>query len=89
VIRVGTITLASLYLAIYIAIFVGAILPWIAIPLQDLVNWTLLQIIGTILFFTVGLAGAVYAVYALVGAVREAEPKPYKTTATKTTTVNP
>jgi hypothetical protein len=85
-IRVGTIALASLYLAIYIAIFIGAILPWIAIPLQDLVNWTLLQIIGTILYFTVGLAGAVYAVVALVGAVREAEPKPYKTT---TTTVQP
>jgi hypothetical protein len=77
-IRVGTIALASLYLAVYIAIFVGAILPWIAIPLEELVNWTLLEIIGTILFFTVGLAGAVYAVIALVGAVREAEPKPAK-----------
>ncbi|XHH07593.1 MAG: hypothetical protein ACFCUE_08385 [Candidatus Bathyarchaeia archaeon] len=75
-IRVGTVALASLYLAVYIAVFVGAILPWIAVPLEELANWTLLQIIGTILFFTVGLAGAVYAVIALVGAVREAEPKP-------------
>jgi uncharacterized protein YybS (DUF2232 family) len=77
-IRIGTITLAALYLAIYITIFFGAILPWIAIPLEDLVYWNLLQIIGTILFFTLGLAGAVYAVVALVGAVREAEPKPKK-----------
>jgi hypothetical protein len=75
-IRIGTIALAALYLAVYIAIFVGAILPWIAIPLEDLVYWTLLQIIGTILYFTIGLAGAVYAVVALVGAVREAEPRP-------------
>jgi hypothetical protein len=75
-IRVGTIALASLYLAVFIAVFVGAILPWIAVPLEQLANWTLLQIIGTILFFTVGLAGAVYAVIALVGAVREAEPHP-------------
>ncbi len=71
--------MAALYLAIYIAIFFGAILPWIAIPLEDLVYWNLLQIIGTILFFTIGLAGAVYAVVALVGAVREAEPRPNKT----------
>ncbi|MGD6933868.1 MAG: hypothetical protein ACQCN5_06665 [Candidatus Bathyarchaeia archaeon] len=75
-IRIGTITLAALYLAIYIAIFFGAILPWIAIPLEYLIYWNLLQIIGTILFFTIGLAGAVYAVVALVRAVREAEPKP-------------
>jgi hypothetical protein len=75
-IRVGTIALASLYLAIYIAIFIGAISPWIAIPLENLVYWSLLQIIGLILFFTVGLAGAVYAVIALVSAVREPHPKP-------------
>jgi hypothetical protein len=50
------------------------------LPLKifSLVYWNLLQIIGTILFFTLGLAGAVYAVVALVGAVREAEPKPKK-----------
>jgi hypothetical protein len=85
-IRVGTITLASLYLAIYIAIFIGAILPWIAIPLENLVYWSLLQIIGTILFFTVGLAGAVYAVIALVSAVREAEPHPKPTKSMTPTT---
>jgi heme/copper-type cytochrome/quinol oxidase subunit 2 len=74
---VGTIALAALYLAIYIAAFIGAILPWIAIPIENLVYWTLLQVIGTILFFTVGLIGAIYAVIALVNAVREAEPRPH------------
>jgi len=35
-IKVGTIALASLYLAVYIAAFIGAILPWIAIPIENL-----------------------------------------------------
>ena len=63
-------------MALYIAVFIGAIGPWLFTPIGSLVGWTLLQIIGTILFFTVGLIGAIYAAIALVKAVREAEPKP-------------
>lgn len=77
-IRIGTVSLSVTYMALYIAVFVGAIGPWLTMPVGSLVGWTLLQIIGTILFFTIGLIGAVYAATALVKAVREAEPKPTK-----------
>ncbi len=77
-IRVGTVSLSAIYIALYIAAFVGAVGPWLMTPVGSLAAWTLLQIIGTILFFTVGLIGAIYAADALVKAVREAEPKPTK-----------
>ncbi len=61
--------LAVAYMIAFIAVGLYYIIPWLSIPVAGVLGFNLWQIIGIILYFTAGVAGFIYSIYAIIAVV--------------------